>query len=446
MSSEQCKGKLNNDKPCPREVVPGSEWCIFHYPNKKGERVEQFKRAFSDETKKQESKHPEYFDFTGFDFPIEMKFNENFKDVYFKSAVFRKDVSFGDVRKGKEIIFQGNANFNLAIFQGYTSFDDATFRGNVWFVGATFKGRVGFDNATFEGYAWFVGSIFEGDAFFSEIQLSAGLILNNFIIEKRFTLNPNYVEQTTNVDELNTSLVEISDPIIKQDGKMVISGNLGKVTSNLITGISLLDTDLTRVDFVDETWPIENGKPSGRKIIIDEVFLTRQIEQEIETPYAARTRVTQNQVAQTYRRIRKNYENAKRYSEAGDFLIGELEVTRKYRQGSSGASQRRPWTDPKRSLFSLYYALGKYGESIGIPLTWSIILILLAAELHTFLTWNPAKKTHILIQYINSLSKTILAFFPFSGLQDSFDFTIRSVGTLLLALIFIALRRKLERR
>jgi len=528
VSDQKCAVKLHNDESCLREVVPGSEWCIFHYPEKTGELAERFEKAFLEEMLRQE-KMDRFFDFTGFDFPNMLFFELSFsKEVYFDKAVFRREVSFGDpyqdvilvfrefarfdlatfeesayfdgvnfkggvgfdstTFKGgagfRETTFEGVALFNGATFEGIAGFNEATFKGDArfirttfkegaifdrttfeesaWFFSATFKGdvegsferSVRFTRATFKGDAWFDEVTFKGDAYFlrttfkenlelNDLQVSNELIFSQIILEKRFTLRiEKWMLKTTDTGKTSIYSVQIRDPIVNTNGKIVIKGKLGVNTPEIIAGISILNTELEKVEFIDETWMHEFNEPKRRKIIIDEILLSKQIEHGAEP----RFEITPDQVAQTYRRLRENYEKAKRYSEAGDFLIGEMEVIRKYKPGLPTKNSKRPWYDPTKILFSLYYALGKYGESISRPLLSAVALILLAAEFTCFYTYDPNTKISIVVHFLASLQKTLEAFFPFNKSLTPFDLYMKLVGSLLLALTFIALRRRLERR
>lgn len=112
--------------------MEGTEWCLFHYPSKAGELVERFTRGFEEERRRQEKEHPEFLDFTGFDFPVEMTFERELQKVSFRAATFRKSVGFSTLDEGS-FVFDGCA----------------------WFDGATFEGRAGFGGVIFEGPAEF---------------------------------------------------------------------------------------------------------------------------------------------------------------------------------------------------------------------------------------------------------------------------------------------------
>ncbi len=461
--------------------------------------VERFNREFVEERRRQEEEHPDLLDFTGFDFPDEVMFENELPMVYFKNATFRKAVSIstldevsfvfegdavfsGATFEGDAVfsgaIFKGDAGFDGVTFKGYAGFSGATFEGYVWFRevtfeervvfdeatfvkytvfrGITFKGgakffrinfkggagftevtfekRVVFDFATFEGGAWFDGITFKGDVGFTELSISAHTSFNNTVIERRFILN---ILKWGYPPENISYTLDIRSPVFGEYGKMVITGSLG-TTQDFNAGISLLDTEMEKIEFIEANWP----RLYNRKTIIDEVFLTREIEDKIKPPHTLSPEI----VAQTYRSIRKNYEDARRYSDAGDFLIGEMEVTRKYKQNTEGTNIKRSHMDSTWILHGLYYSFGKYGESIERPLIWLSSIWIIVSGFHFFYLNKPQDCSRFVWYLLESAYITLSAMFPFTSITTPFDFFMKLIGSLLIGLIFIALRRRLERK
>ena len=483
-------------------------WCIFHYPSKiqhptkAEELLERFNREFVDERRKQEEEHPDFLDFTEFDFPDEVTFEKELSKVYFTKAIFRKGVSFelNGLNDEKSFVFEGEARFHGATFKGSARFnivtferiawfDGATFERDAWFSEAIFKKSAIFDNATFKGYArfgsvtfegsaqfgrvtfedyvdfkkaifeklswfgmatfeentWFSEATFEGptgfnrvtfkgDTEFTMLSISSQVLFKNHIIERIFTLN---ISQWKQHGENDDYTVDIRDPLFGEYGKLIITRSLG-TTQGFMAGISLLDTEMEKIEFIEEDWP----RLYHRKTIIDEVFLTKEIEDNVEPPHT----VSPERVAQTYRRLRKNYEDARRYSDAGDFLIGEMEVTRKYTQDTDGTNIRRSYMDLTWILHSLYFILGKYGESIGRPLIWLSSIWIIVSELQFFYLYKPQEYSNFIWCLLESSYITLSAMFPLTSVKGPFDFFMKLIGSLLIGLIFIALRRRLERK
>ena len=150
-----------------------------------------------------------------------------------------------------------------------------------------------------------------------------------------------------------------------------------------------------------------------------------------------------------YRNLRENYEYNLRYEEAGQFFIREMELRRKYKQ------ELYPVREDGRALskiiikniferiFSfaaLYYAVSKYGESVRRPLMITISVFSIATLYFWYLEkWSIS----------DSISRTLTAFFPFFSLPENYGFldaVLRATMIPMAGLLFITLRRKLERR
>jgi len=196
---------------------------------------------------------------------------------------------------------------------------------------------------------------------------------------------------------------------------------------------------------------------------------------------------TIDDVTQMYRLLRTNYEEHKRYSEAGDFFIGEMDMLRlrpvynseflnslrlritrvQEAKGQTkevepsrpvessnqgiGEGAKRVVTDiwvcflswlyrivcwvrtNVISIVAWYDYLGRYGESIIKPAIVSAIAILMFG--YVYESQNPG----------NGILRSIGLFFQIYGVVSAVELFERLAGALLLALLFIALRRNLER-
>lgn len=124
----------------------------------------------------------------------------------------------------------------------------------------------------------------------------------------------------------------------------------------------------------------------------------------------APTDVNSDDVAQVYRRLRESFERDKRYHEAGDLFIGEMESMRlrplfrgwfqerrerlrseleELNKGTKRGGLRRAWVEFKIRLYSClawlkvnvftalawYKHLGLYGESYVQPILWSLLTV-----------------------------------------------------------------------
>jgi len=107
-------------------------------------------------------------------------------------------------------------------------------------------------------------------------------------------------------------------------------------------------TDVSEVTFIDNQWRRKNQRHIH---ILDELVATcSQKADKVQGPYG---QVTLNQVAETYRQLKINFERKGNYIDAGDFHYGEMEMRR--------LSVPSPFRIT--SIYSIYKLLGEYGES-----------------------------------------------------------------------------------
>ncbi len=225
---------------------------------------------------------------------------------------------------------------------------------------------------------------------------------------------------TTNNEE-SIYLIQLWGPIIEGKGKIIVTGSLGEIDDTLIAGLSLRNTELDRFEFIDADWI----HYYDRQTVIDEHILNSDIE-AISSP---------GEVAQIYRRLRENYEKAKRYSDAGDFFVGEMEVLRN-NLGGNKYLQFKWW------LYSIYFYLSKYGESVSLPLTYSLVLILLFAGIRVGYTPSISAT---LQGFIEALSDSFLAYIQLRS-KTTIDLYQRVLSAPLLAMTAVAIKRTLDRK
>lgn len=245
---------------------------------------------------------------------------------------------------------------------------------------------------------------------------------------------------------------------LENQEEVLFNGNLSKV--------SFANTDVTRVRFGDKViWRRRKEDPEEGKLQSDakcdkkirskhwwykdemnfKIYDERIIEGEersYEQPSSLEAIITE------YRNLRENYEYNLRYKEAGQFFIREMELGRRYEQRSNPAGNDKiEKKEPYKQVFNLsalYYGVSKYGESTILPLGIIIGTFILATAVFFFFfqkEWGDP--------YLNSVSRSLEAFFPFFNLQDDRglgDMILRATMLPMVGILFISLRRKLERR
>ena len=369
-TTKTCQVEMHDGKPCGRELY---DWrCIFHaYWKDKDAELFQKKldEIFRDESLKT-------YDFTGFIFPASIVFpkelskNVSFKHAklkggaHFESTCFKEEADFeGTAFKGKAnflgATFNGAVNFRDAIFEYGANFSFATFENDTYFWEARFKDYAHFTGAVFKDYAGFGGVLFGGEANFGSSSFEHKATFTAATFEDTFVLiGPEKHQKDVLPREVDFRWVTFLKPKKVEFRKV----NLSRA--------SFFGTDVREVHFTDVSWYREKGK--GRNKLFDEVFPDPKTK---KFDYAL--------IAQLYRRLRANYEENLRYSEAGDFYIGEMEMTRKAEKNIF-----------KKLPLLFYKAISNYGESYYRPLGWIVVILLIFPLLFMFGGIQPVSLDH----------------------------------------------------
>lgn len=200
---------------------------------------------------------------------------------------------------------------------------------------------------------------------------------------------------------------------------------------------SFLQTDVRRINFGNVKW---GTIPPGS--VVDERFL----KDRDGPPYKA--------VVTLYRRLRENYERQLRYTEASDFFVREMELMRtkpSFMGGKMRLSKILRWLGSWFSVGAVYYVLAKYGEDYSRAIIWSLLSIFLiypAFRLAEQCLATCSRIQCILSNYpvhVEIATRIFFQVFELSSL-DFPDILFRIWSGLLLAVLFIALKRKYERR
>jgi len=417
-----CHGFSSDGSPCLKECVNDSNWCIFHYPNKTDELISRFENEFQKEWSIQEKAHPDYYDFTGYDFPIFLNFqSETLPKISFNKCTFRKDIHF------KNVIFNGRIDFRECIFK-YGLF---------------------MINCDINDDILMHSSEFLNHTFIYEVNIGGNIDIFNTTIHKRFEI------MVSKWNSLNKGIkyknreiggsFRLDNPII-HDNKILLSGKISEFNEKIVGGFLFFDSDINKFRFIDEAWSRIGGNMLGRKFIFDEIILDIPLETLLES---IGFNPTAGMVAQAYRKLRQLYEDDKRYSEAGDFFVSEMEVKRNYHETMHEKDtlkpKKRSFLDPIRVLYTLYFELSKYGESIFLPIIWSGLTLFLFSFINTIFCC-PIKDQFFWYFLSNSFPNIVMAFFPFSEISTPFFLLIRIIGVILLTLLLIALKRHFERK
>jgi uncharacterized protein YjbI with pentapeptide repeats len=407
----------------------------------------------------------------------------------FDNAVFKKSTRFMGARFEStdfgHVSFGGIAEFNTAVFQD-VRFRETRFQQTAVFHAATF-GRAKFDGATFEEMAIFTDTVFQHDTYFggttfrrltispipqereeSAVVVSGSVFLGTAELDWSGFLKPQSKRST---------LLCLWGCTFDVQGRANLKGAMGCV--------SLLGTDLSKITFSEEDWserPDLTGrlKAKKRRTVLEERMLEVMAKNPKDVP-ALFGSVNADAVAQVYRMLRDNYEANRRYAEAGDFFVGEMEILRQYKTVQMGVRRddvmkalsedrlplsyvptRRSLLDPYRILLlEPYRILALYGESIRNPFLTSISVILVFTALRVVVpaVLSPSPVTYLSSRWAHGTAdilwavsriyahfeSSLLTFFQLRG-NTSLDLWERLISAPILGLLFVALRRKLERR
>ncbi len=342
LSDEVCQVKMLF-RICGRKTHRDGK-CIFHIENKSDEEAEIFEEKFKNDLKKMEDDETiKVLDFTEFIFPKLINFQKYSikKSIDFRGAKFNKGAYFSMARFNNEPNFQmakfnNEANFAMATFNNGARFFKAEFNNKAYFFGTIFNNKVvDFGYVKFNNEADFSQAKFNSGAFFKWAEFLSKVSFRDTIFSKEHLTNFNYVE------------------FYKQK-YVKLRGDLSNV--------SFLYTDITEVEFFEVEW----AKKGRRHIVVDELHIGKD------------TIVTYGAVTQLYRRLRKNYENSYRFAEAGDFFIGEMEMSRldvKPRFKNEKVKMIELWLKRNFSFLTIYKYLSLYGESYSRPAILAFIII-----------------------------------------------------------------------
>jgi len=406
--------------------------------------------------------------------------NSSFNNAEFHFTNFKNQVEFRNTIFRNQSLFL-NSSFNDAlfykvIFKGNIAFKGSKFFDKISFINCKFKRGVYFNNCKFyHGLTFWLISFYK-EAIFSESLFNSALFSYIYIYDVSFFENclflgptkfrymfPRNREGILNfigghlknrfgfeqfLNEMETTKRQELERIwginFEQLKAIVNKGRISMKT------VSFDMPDMTFVRFVNVEWD-RKGIGIGplrldRIVVYDEKLIE---ESEGHRDY--------ERLAHIYWALRRNYEMNGRYAEAGDFFISEMEMRRlnlapppliKGRKMTAWEIIR--WTVLslgwwRRNLLSpiaIYRLLSLYGESYVLAFLWIIATIVLFALLRFLVPVQSEQPIDILD---NPLSRSILAFFQLRS-EDSLDYFERIFGGLLLGNLFIALRRRLERR
>ena len=193
-----------------------------------------------------------------------------------------------------------------------------------------------------------------------------------------------------------------------------------------IDNISFLYTDISNIRFGVE---FKKALKKSDYKIYEEWVIRNEVDKDI--PLSA--------VLALYRNLRENFEYNMEYEEAGQFFVREMNLKRIYRP--IVPIKKRNWFSRNFFATGLYYWTAKYGEDFKRPFLITAVAVSLSA-IYFFI--SGAEET-----IWDSLVRSSGAFTPSFDFPDNstpIDYALKIIFFPIAATLFIAIRRKLERR
>lgn len=402
---------------CGRPIIKGDK-CIFHLENKTKEEAKIFEKIFLIEFEKME-KNDKVLHFDNFIFPDSIEFNRKIfeKSISFKGAHFIKKVDFSN------FIFKYKADFTEVEFHDEADFSEAEFDNEADFWKAQFIKKSNFTWAIFNKNVYFNNAIFCDEVDFGMAKFGNEVIFS----ETQFDKKADFYWSTFKSDCLFMTIKYNNESFINFRYCKLLKPECVRFHNINLNIFSFLGTDVTEVEFSIEEWAKGDG---GRSIVLDESKL-----KDNDT--------THNAVAQLYRRLRRNYEDNYRFAEAGDFFIGEMEMRRldiNAQFKNKNEILKRIELLPELFILNIYKYFSLYGESYFRPAILGFIIIISYPMLmYRLFDVSLPKSDYFLYDYLRT---SYTSFFQM-------DITYRGeriIGILILGLLFIALKRKFERK
>ena len=507
LSDEICPVKMSNENPCGRQRYKDKKKCIFHLEKKSDEEVKIFEIEFWKELKRMEKdKDIRELDFTRFIFPARIDFHGHLfeKHVNFSHAQFNDEAVFSHAHFNNITAVFSNAHFKNVYFSGahfnkstahflYTHFEELAY-----FYGTEFN-DVAFEGAVFGGAGHFIGTKF---LFGNKdlISFGNGILYEDIISFEGVKFHhPENVKfqniDLSNVSFLNTDVSEVEFldvnwrkiPLLKLKFhvgsrlSVVDEDRIGKDYSTTYGAVEQLyrrlrrnyetnyrfaeageffigEMEMRRLDVNtgylfnwNHIWFNEIPKINDNPRLIE--FLTKEF--GVDWVKIAKIKKIDDKKAicvtdgKNSLELRLNDEKTKVNLTIDDGRTYELIAKREndklniYNTRFKSEKIRNADLWLRRNVFSLlglYKYISLYGESYTLPMIWSLAVIVSYPMLmHWIFYASLPQPDDSLYAYIRT---SALSFFQ----MDNTYVGERIIGFLLLGLLFIALKRKFERK
>lgn len=344
-----------------------------------------------------------------------------FGKTVFENSEFIGEACFNntDFDGGTEFIeadFEGKATFRSTKFNQPTIFTRAIFKKQAEFQYTRFTGLGSFRQARFEDFADFTGSRFYQEANFNRA---------------RFLYSAEFVETHFQgcEDQAEGPGLEFKNVFVKEGHKVFFK-------SVCLARAILLNSNIERITFEDVTWA-KHGKGASKRQGVCESGLSKP------------------EIMQMYREVKRNYEEKRDYSIAGEFHIGEMDTYREIRKTNGDRYYTFPlttyrlisfygerWLRPLAIFFGLSILMGVAISIVGVQVSRGEITETIKGFGDFFTSLSHG------IQISTALERPSTFILPqcWAGTTLGIFMTIVNlVGPALIVLFLLALRRNFKR-
>jgi len=399
--------------------------------------------------------------------------------------------------------FTGDADFRLAKFSGNADFGSVKFTGNSLFYRTSFANLadftgtqmkvINFSEAEIEGKAYFYGTKFEGDAIFQRTIFKRRV---NFTKNQKLpSLEPKSSHQNSQSSDDDrttfkmkadfsetkfTEEVDFREVVFNEKVNFfgtIFGGDIyfgktefpqganfrralfekpeGVILEGDLSNFSFYQADISRIRFgAGVKWEVRDDSDKLEKQFkVKEELDIKNALQHAKSIDTETLQLRLEDVIGIYRNLKDNYELYARYDEAGQIFIREMEMKRNYREEKSNGKiviKKRNWF--ARNLFAtgLYHLTSNYGEGYMRPIIFTTsALIGSSLFFHFFENETPLDAFERAVRALNPTFSLPEPTSDPSGTEKPLtvvDYLLKVVFLPIAVTLFIALRRKLERK
>lgn len=272
------------------------------------------------------------------------------QEADFRAATFTQDTNF------IQSIFTLGAAFHDATFTEHAFFNDTKFAGATDFSVAKFKDSADFRDAEFTTEASFRNTTFACEANFRRAKFLESVEFRETEFRGAKFTDPELRKAALNDDKTQPGPIFSLAQFFQPEKVIFYRTYLGRAL--------FYNCDVSEVRFSSVTWRKRGRK--GKCMLFEEgVDLNHDAARDLKPHPGSLNERNYLLIAETYRQLKKNYDDRTEYMLAGHFHYGEMEMRR---LSSFRQSKVIRWLHQKLLVVALYKYASQYGESYVRPL------------------------------------------------------------------------------